>query len=80
MPNYGHEFDLPQGGEVRVRRCFEDINDLDSDARVKEVVEFTVETFHPYWSLTSLILTPAEAALYGSALICEATKELKDAA
>ena len=42
MPNYGHEFDLPQGGEVRVRRCFDDINDLDADARVKEVVEFTV--------------------------------------
>ena len=77
MPNYGHEFDLPQGGEVRVRRCFEDVPDTDN---VKEVVEFTVETFHPYWSLTSLLLTPAEAALYGSALICEATKELKDAA
>ncbi len=74
--NNGHEFELPGGGEVRIRRCFEDIPDT---ADVKEVVEFTIETFTPYWSLTSLLLSPATAALWGAALTTEATKELRSA-
>ncbi len=76
--NQGHEFDLPGGGEVRIRRCYEDIVNIGDDD-VNEVVEFTIETFQPYWSLTSLLLSPANAALWGAALTTEATKELRDA-
>jgi hypothetical protein len=72
--NNGHEFKLPRGGEVRVRRCFSDVEDGMTEL---EIVEFTIETFHPYWFLSSLLLSPAEAALLGSALVAESVKELE---
>lgn len=74
--NSGFEMKLPGGGDVRVRRCYEDIPDQND---VKEIVEFTIETFTPYWSLSSLCLNPGDAALIGSALQSEAVKELRSA-
>lgn len=68
--NEGHEFKLPQGGEVRVRRCAEDV-EFSLTNETRDVIELSIETFHPYWSLVSLALSPELASLLACNLFSE---------
>lgn len=72
--NNGHELKLPKGGEVRVRRCWASPEDGLSET---ELVEVTIETFEPYWSLNCLLLGPQDAIKLGSQLLNEGIREME---